>query len=153
MAVKPSSRKRTHCVTPSRTASKMARLGSGRGALSPIRRGGTPAGRNTLAANGNIPVRGAKNIRRCSSKAQKEVPYSRQHCKGKLVEKASIASTTAAGPVGEVTTIESFTQFLAQVRRTQLTSSILAKAPRPFQPDDGFQAMDSHLDWTQVPPP
>ncbi|XP_049522200.1 protein regulator of cytokinesis 1-like [Dermacentor silvarum] len=154
--VKSSSRKRNNSGTPSRSASKMPRLGSNNGTLSSSSRGGSPAGKNTLVAHGGTPARAGKNIRRRSVKAQKKSANGRQLFKGRGAEKSG-ASTSTAGPVGGVTTMDSFTQFLAHRSRVQLTSSVLAETPRPFQPEAALQAMHHDLDLTlteeQVPPP
>ncbi|XP_037570216.1 protein regulator of cytokinesis 1-like isoform X1 [Dermacentor silvarum] len=148
---KSSSMKRTFCATPSSSASKMSRLGISSATIGSSRRGGTPASKNNLVAHGGTPVRAgaaaisaAKSIRRRSLKAQKKSANGRQLFKGKGAEEAS---TSTAGPVGGLTSMDSFAHFLAQRNGKQLTSSIL-EAPRPSQPEAAPQAAGPDLDLT-----
>nr|XP_050033713.1 protein regulator of cytokinesis 1-like [Dermacentor andersoni] len=155
---KLSNTKRTFCGTPSGSASKMFRLGASNATLGSSRRVGTPASKNTQVAHGGTPVRAgaavsaAKSIRRRSLRAQKKSATGRQLFKGKGADEAS---SSTAGPVGGLTSMDSFAHFLAQANGKQLTSSIL-EAPRPSQPETAPRATGADLDSTlteeQMPP-
>ncbi|XP_049522589.1 protein regulator of cytokinesis 1 [Dermacentor silvarum] len=109
---KSSNVKRALCGTPSGTASRISRLGTSSATLGSSRRGATPASKNTLVAHGGTPVRAgaaaiaaAKSTRQRSLKAQKKSVNSRQLFKGKGADEAS---TSTAGPVGGLPSMDSF---------------------------------------------
>ncbi|KAL1443821.1 hypothetical protein MTO96_007203 [Rhipicephalus appendiculatus] len=89
------------------------------------KRGGTPASASAAAA---------RKIRRRSTKAQqKKLANGRQLFNSKGADGAGPSTSTGA-PVGEVTNMDSFAQFLAQQNEKQLTSSVLCETPGPLRP-------------------
>ncbi|KAL3222847.1 hypothetical protein MRX96_028340 [Rhipicephalus microplus] len=99
------------------------------------RRLGTP-GKSTRSAQGGTPsaAAAARNIRRRSIKAQqKKLASGRQLFRNKGANEAGPSTSTSA-PVGEVTNMDSFAQFLAQQNEKQLTSSVLCEAPGSLPP-------------------
>lgn len=156
---KSSNVKRALCGTPSGTASRISRLGTSSATLGSSRRGATPASKNTLVAHGGTPVRAgaaaiaaAKSTRRRSLKAQqKKSVNSRQLFKGKGADEAS---TSTAGPVGGLPSMDSFAHFLTQESGKHLTSSMLET--QKSLPETAAQATGAHMDSTlteeQAPP-
>lgn len=130
------SSKRAYCGTPSSSASKMSRLGTSSATLAcSSRRLGTP-GKSTRSAQGGTPsaAAAARNIRRRSIKAQqKKLASGRQLFRNKGANEAGPSTSTSA-PVGEVTNMDGFAQFLAQQNEKQLTSSVLCEAPGSLPP-------------------
>ncbi|XP_037508160.1 protein regulator of cytokinesis 1 [Rhipicephalus sanguineus] len=130
------SSKRAYCGTPSSSASKMSRLGTSSATLASSRRLGTPVGKGSLAVRGGTPVGAAvRSIRRRSLKTQqKKLANGRQLFSNTGAEGAGPSTSTGA-PLGGVSTMDSFAQFLAQQNEKQLTSSVLFETPGLLRPE------------------
>lgn len=130
-----SSSKRAYCGTPSSSASKMSRLGTSNGTLASSRRMGTPVGKCTLAVRGGTPVGAAvRSIRRRSLKAQQKKLANGRQLFNTGAEGAGPTASTGT-PLGGVSTMDGFAQFLAQQNEKQLTSSVLFEAPGLLRPE------------------